>query len=82
MFHAVPKSRGKVEVINMLDRLSEAAIAYPQLLEAKSKAVPGDGFDPFDYATDLERSTDDCLRFADGIECIMWRGGQWVLEGE
>jgi hypothetical protein len=59
---------------------SEAQKIYPLLLEEISKAQPGDGFNALDFATDLKRSTDDCLRFEDGIDCIVWRGGEWCLE--
>jgi hypothetical protein len=59
---------------------SEAEIAYPLILDEQRAAQPGDGFDPWSYSTDLPNSTDDCIRFADGIECIMWREGRWQLE--
>ena len=60
--------------------LTEAAIAYPLLLRESAMSTKLNDFNPFDYATDLERSTDDCLRFADGYECIMSRAGEWCLE--
>jgi hypothetical protein len=59
---------------------SEAEIAYPLILDEQRTAQVGDGFDPWWYSTDLPNSTDDCVRFADGIECIMWRDGRWQLE--
>jgi hypothetical protein len=59
---------------------SEAESALPLLQREERNAKPNDGFNPFDYSSDPDRCADDCIRFADRREELVWREGRWQLQ--